>query len=132
VTKSLVSQIELGYAESIFPEKELSYKKKGRKHSINRKGYLNAVKKTLSTNDANIADHLGVSRQTVWRYRKRNPDIFNQAEMMLKEILKDTVFSRRVVNWSLFIKISVIEDWEKILSRRLVSEKKKFSYKRGL
>jgi hypothetical protein len=132
VTESLVRQVELDYAESFFPEKELSYKKKGRKYSINRENYLYAVKKTLSTNDTNIADYLGISRQTVWRYRKRNPNTFNLAEKMLKEILQDTVFSRKVVNWNLFIKIPVIKDWEKILSRRLVSENKKYSYKRGL
>ncbi|NVM55373.1 MAG: hypothetical protein HWN66_16825, partial [Candidatus Helarchaeota archaeon] len=74
MSERLTSQLDIDATEYFYSNKELSLKR-GRKPLITSDKWLDAVKKILTMKDSEIAKELGISQQTVWRFRINSKNI---------------------------------------------------------
>ena len=84
MTEGLVSQIVIGDPVGFFKVEQIG--KGGRKEAFDRNEYLEAVKKRLTSSPSILSTELGTSRQSVYRFMKRYPDVRAEAEELLKQI----------------------------------------------
>lgn len=123
MSESLDSQIVVCTTEVFYPERRLSLKKLGRKRLLNREKYLEAVKKILSTSGTYVSRYLGVSRITVYRFKRDNPEVVSEAEEYLEE-MSYLDLSHKLLFYENFIHIPTIQKYKEIMERRRVGKKK--------
>lgn len=102
----------------------------GRPRSFTDEDYLNAVKKLKTLSDSPISRELNVSRQTVNNFRRENKEIYEQAKIIIAE-LSESSYITRFDHYDMFMNIKIIQEWDEILRRRMVSPKKRQAYLRS-
>ena len=131
--ESLASQIDIDSTESFYPERELRFKKVGRKRILNREIYLEAVKKLCSMSDSLIARDLCIGRNTVWRYRTdpENRDIIDEAKKYLEEISSLELLPN-LLNFDVFKMIPIVKKYEQLLIDNKLAKEGRYRRLRGL
>jgi len=126
--EGLASQIVADDTEVFFPVKGLSLKKVGRKRIINSEIYLNVVRNIHSIRDKDVADELGCSNRTIYRFRKddNNKDVIVEAEKHIEKMAR-IGYTRDLDNWDVFYRLPVIQKWYDLLNRRRVKEPRRTS-----
>ena len=132
MTERLVNQFVVDSTECFYPNKKFSLKR-GRKPLITSDKWLDAVKKIHSMKDNEIAKELGVSRQTVWRFRNnpKNIDVINEGIEFLKR-LSETYYYRDLDNWDVFKNVYIVKEWKNLMENRRLKRKTINGWLKGL
>lgn len=126
MTESLVSQIVIDDVtdknQNVLIEKKKS--KRGRKPKLTDTKYLEAVRRTKSLKDSDIAKYLGLDRSTVYYYRNDEKHFENiiQAKEIVENI-KRIRFDNKIISRYAFDKIPIIVTWQEMQIARNVGEK---------
>jgi len=96
----------------------------GRKAKLTKENYLEAVRKTKSINDTDIATYLGMDRSTIYRFRmnEKNREIIIEARNILISIT-NIKFEDKHLGRDVFKSIPIVEEWIEIMTRNEVSKK---------
>ncbi len=118
MSESVCSQIVLGEVESFFNGE----KRGGRKRLLDREKYLEAVRKLGTYNPRILGEFLGVSRHTVWRFRKAEINDID-VDQILSDIsrLQLKPYQMRIDG---FMQIPVIQRFYDLNVRLEISEKR--------
>lgn len=94
----------------------------GRPPKFNDEDYLDAVRKTRSLSDGDIAKNLNVNLTTVYRFRVRNRDVYEQGEEIIKSF--DGI-GYSDLTFDMFKFIPSIAEYKKILENKDLSKYEK-------
>lgn len=93
----------------------------GRKAKVTVEKYLNAVRRKRTDKDIVIAEHLGVHRSNISRFKSRNPEVIEKAKAILEKYTSIT-FDAKNLTYESFKIIPIIERWKTIQVERIVSK----------
>lgn len=118
MNESAVSQIVIGEVEFFFH----SERRGGRKRLLDREKYLEAVRKQGTDNPRILGEFIGVSRHTVWRFRKAEINDI-EVDQILSDIssLQLKPYQMRIDG---FMQIPVIQRFYDLNVRLEISEKR--------
>ena len=102
----------------------------GRKSSLQEERFLKAVQKKRTLNDTDLADAMGVTRMTVWNYKRKNPETVKKAEEWLATY--SNMDFKNMITMDIYEKLPEIIDWEQMQINRQVSKEVIQDRKRSL
>lgn len=85
----------------------------GRKAKVTVEKYLDAIRKKRTDKDITIAEHIGVHRSNISRFKGKNPDAVKKGEQILEEFTS-VVFDAKNMTFESFKKIPIIMKWVQI------------------
>lgn len=95
----------------------------GFENKFSTERFLQAVRRGRTLSDAKLGERLGVSRTTVWRFKRDNPKIVKQAEELLKETTSNAYLSKTKPTTEEFIeRYPIIQDWIEMQRKNEVGE----------
>lgn len=97
---------------------------------IDPEDFLRAVRRLNTIASEPIAKYLGTNKTKVWRFRKDNPEVVEQAKAYLRSINETNVTATKMT-WEIFKDLPSIIDWREAMERRMVSTKKQNSWIRS-
>lgn len=92
----------------------------GRKSTLLEDKFIKAVQKKRTLNDSDLADVMGVTRMTVWNFKKKNPDTVKKAEEWLKNY--DNMDFNNKITQDIFENLPEIKEWVQLMINRQVSK----------
>jgi len=93
-----------------------------RPKKVDKEKYLEAVRRTKSLVLSDIASYLGCSKQAVFYFQKKNPDVSEEAKKIVEE--SDTVnFMANIVSKDVFRRLPIIMNWIDMQKARGVNER---------
>jgi len=92
----------------------------GRPIKIDGASYLQAIRKARSTDDQAIAKIMGLDRSTVYRFKRKYPDVLKEAEAIIDEIVNIKISDK--LDKELFMNIPSIGEWVLNMEKQRISK----------
>lgn len=91
--------------------------------AFTKEEYLSAAKKRMTVSNVVLASELGTTRQSVYRFSKKYPEVVEEGESLITE-LGEAEFSIKMDSFENFVNIPSVQRWVEMYRRKMVSEKK--------
>lgn len=101
------------------------------KEAFSKSEYLAAVRKRMTDSPSVLAAELGTTRQSVYRFMKKYPDVVKEGSKLIA-ILGAADFSINMNSFPTFQNIPSVQRWVKMYERKMVAPKKIVTRQRQL
>jgi len=92
----------------------------GFENKFSKEDFLLAVKRGKTLSDSKIAERLGVTRSTVWRYKQKNPKIVKEAEQILESANYQYVSKTKLSAQEFIDAYPLVQEWVEMQEKNQV------------